>query len=114
MEAYRVRKEFQWDGLYYAPKGAAGECQCPCSQHAEMGCTHLVGTGCSCRDRSCRCSCGIKSGQYGGDVWMVEPGHPRKEHIIVHHFATYDASLPSIEEIQKEQPRRQRRAAPVA
>lgn len=106
MEAYRVRKEFQWGGMIYAPKGPSGECKCPCSQHADLKCSHLVGTGCNCRNRSCRCSCGIKQEQYAGDVWMVEDGHPRKEHIINNHFATYDASLPSVDELmnQNEQP----------
>ena len=109
MESYRVRKQFQWDGVYYAPKGPSGECQCPC-QKIGLDCTYMVGTGCMCDKTSCHCSCGIKQEMYGGDVWLVEEGHPRKEFMITHHFATYDATLPSVAELmnEDEQPKRGR------
>ena len=114
MESYRVRKQFQWDGMYYAPTGPSGECPCQCKKGG-LKCTHMVGTGCECATTSCHCSCGIKQAMYGGDVSLVEEGHPRKEHMITQHFATYDATLPSVDELinQDAQPKRGRPKAAV-
>ncbi len=119
-EAYRVRKNFQWDGWVYAPEGV-----CECSKtvtsdydinnvDAKTGakkkvmqgacgerCTNRVGTDCYCHDSSCHCDCGIKSDQYGGSVWVVGEGHPRKDMMLANRFATYDASLPDIDTLIK-------------
>lgn len=95
MEAYRVRKQFQWDGWQYAPRGQDGECKCGCIG----ACTQKVGTSCHCHDTACHCACGIQSDSYAGDTWIVEPGHPHKEHMLVRRFATYDAGLPSVDEL---------------
>lgn len=90
MEAYRVRKNFQWDGWIYAPQGG---CKCGCDELDGSGCTGVVGTGCNCHD-TCHCDCGIRANLYGGDVWFVDEGNPRKEMMLAHRFATYDSSLP--------------------
>lgn len=98
MEAYRVRKNFQWDGWVYAPQGAEGLCKCGCGE--ESNCTGMVGTGCVCHDTACHCDCGIPEAQYAGDVWLVQDGHPRKDNMLNYHFATYDSSIPPVEELQ--------------
>jgi len=90
MEAYRVRKNFQWDGWIYAPRPESGECKCDCGE--ENRCTGMVATGCVCS--GCRCDCAIKTHLYGGDVWFVDENNPRKEMMLAHRFATYDSSLP--------------------
>jgi len=102
MEAYRVRKNFQWDGWIFAPKGPSGECKCPCVQE-DIGCVGLVGQDCMCKDTACHCDCGIPSESYGGDVWFVDPGNPRKETMLEHRFATYDAGLPSVDTLLKDE-----------
>jgi hypothetical protein len=99
MEAYRVRKVFQWDGWAYSPKGPNGECKCGCVEGKGSKCTGVVGTSCVCHDTSCHCACGIREEQYAGDVFIVSDGHPRKEHMLKYHFATYDGGLPSIDEL---------------
>jgi hypothetical protein len=30
---------------------------------------------------------------YGGDVWFVDEGNPRKDMMLNHRYATYDSSL---------------------
>lgn len=98
MEAYRVRKNFQWDGWVFAPKGPDGTCKCGCSP--DIGCKGMVGSGCRCADTACHCDCGIRPDSYGGDVWFIDEGNPRKEIMLDHRFATYDASLPSVETLK--------------
>ena len=101
MEAYRVRRNFSWDGWVFAPKGEYGECSCGCG--TERNCKGLVAAGCVCHDTSCHCDCGINEEQYGGDVWIVDDGHDRKEAILNRRFVMYDASLPSTEELLKDE-----------
>lgn len=105
--AYRVHKRFQWRGWEYAPQG-----QCECSSHAnpdgnaciENGCPGEVGTGCrACPPEACRCACNIPSRTYAGDIWVVEEGHPRKDYMLASRFATYDDSLPPIDELMKDE-----------
>lgn len=100
MEVYRVRRNFSWDGWVLAPKGPDGECYCDCGP--ERRCKGLVATGCVCHDTSCHCDCGIREDQYGGDVWIVDDGHDRKEFILNRRFAIYDAGLPAVDEMLKE------------
>jgi len=102
-EAYRVRKRFGWGGWEFAP---AGDCQCsqeansPCQ---ESGCAGQVGTGCkACPPEVCRCACNIPIERYGGDVWIVQAGHPRKDIMLANRFAVGDASLPPVEELLKQ------------
>ena len=92
--AFRVHKRFQWGGWEYATPGA---CNCGCER-----CSGEVGTGCGCRNTSCRCSCGIPSATYGGDIWVVPEGHPRLEVMLANRFATYDASIPIVDDLLKE------------
>jgi len=101
MEAYRVRKNFQWDGWVFAPQGQDGECKCGCGP--ERDCKGLVGKGCICHDTACHCDCGIREDQYGGDVWFVNDGNERKDVMLAHRFATYDAGLPdTVDEMLKQ------------
>jgi hypothetical protein len=91
LENYRVRKNFQWDGWIYAPQGPDGVCKCGCG--AGRDCTGVVATDCGCHDTACHCDCGIRSHLYGGDVWFVDEGNPRKEMMLNRRYATYDSSL---------------------
>lgn len=68
-----------------------------------MSCCHEVGSGCVCRQTICRCSCGILPEQYGGDIWLVEDRHPRKEIMLAHRFAIGDSSIPSVDELLREE-----------
>ena len=45
-----------------------------------------------------------KSVQFrAGDVWVVEEGHPNKDAILRLRYATYDASIPSVDELMKDE-----------
>lgn len=103
-EAYRVRKKFSWRGWVYAPN--VGACQChdegPQGCNAYGACTGVVGSSCGCKNSVCRCDCGIERERYAGDVWLVEAGHPRKDTMLAHRFVTYDAALPSGDELAQE------------
>ncbi len=110
--AFRVRKRFQWRGWEYAPPGT-----CDCGRTETVGdkpgmegqanvcvdCTGEVGTGCHCRDTVCRCACGIPAERYAGDIWLVEEKHPRLEMMLLHRFAIGDASIPSVDDLLKEE-----------
>ena len=100
LENYRVRKNFQWDGWIYAPAGPEGVCKCGCGE--ERNCNGVVGTDCICHDTSCHCDCGIRSYQYGGDVWFVDEGNPRKDMMLLRRYATYDSSLPPSDSMLQE------------
>ena len=92
IEAYRVRKRFQWRGWEFAPSGECG-CGCP-------GCSGQVGSGCqACPQGVCRCACNIPPETYGGDIWLVEAGHPRKEILLLQRFAISDVSIPLVDEL---------------
>lgn len=96
-EAYRVRKPFDWRGWGFAPKDS-----CKCGEASGSsdceGCTNIVGSGCiSCPPEACRCACHIEPERYGGDIWIVEDGHPRKEMMLINRYAIGDPSLPSID-----------------
>ena len=110
-EAYRVTKKFNWDYFIYAPKGACvdgGGNHCPCEEaqnvivEDERGntvavnerdkCTGRVATGCTCPDNG-YCSCSIDPKRYGGDIWLVEERHPRKDAIIASRRVRVDYSL---------------------
>lgn len=116
IEAYRVLKRFQWRGWEFAPSGG---CECSAQMHAaarvvdgkavegnacvENGCTGEVGTGCTaCPPEACRCACNIPAETYGGEIWLVEDGHPRKEHMLANRFAVYDDSIPPTDELLKD------------
>lgn len=96
VEAYRVVRSFQWDGWKFAP---GGKCRCTCSADPHLGCPGLVGEGCACATTACHCDCGIDPKQYGGEVWLVAPGNPRKLTMLDHRFAIGDASLPAVGEL---------------
>lgn len=101
MESYRVRKPFNWDGWYFAPKGPNGECKCECAENG-FKCTEQVGSDCPCANTSCHCSCGIQSDRYAGDIWFVMEGHPRKSTMLESRFATGDPSIGNTDELLKE------------
>jgi len=98
-EAYRVLRTFQWRGRVYSPPG---KCGCECAQTSSQldvnHCTGVVATACTCPDAG-YCGCRIKPQNYGGDVWVVEAGNPRKSHILNQRFVIYDSSLPSGDEL---------------
>ncbi len=96
LEAYRVVRSFQWDGWLLAP---GGRCRCSCRQDPSSGCQGYVAEGCRCKESTCHCDCGISPSQYGGDVWLVAPGNPRKQMMLDHRFAIGDASLPAMSEL---------------
>lgn len=93
VQAWRVRKHFQWNGWQYAPSGSckcAGECGAtPMGQ----SCTLQVGTGCTCDQRACRCACRIPESKYAGDIWLEEPRNPRVETMLAHRYAVSDAAI---------------------
>ena len=89
-EAYRVRKRFGWRGWEYAPR--SNGCECGCQE-----CNHEPGGGCLACDT--RCAASIHPDRYGGDIWIVEAGNPRKESMLERHYATGAASLPAIDDL---------------
>lgn len=96
-EAYRVLKQFQWRGWQFAPR-PNNPCECGCEK-----CTGIVGSTCDCKESICRCACGISQALYGGDIWIVEAGHPRKEIMLIHRYVGGDGSLPPVEDLLKEE-----------
>lgn len=103
IEAYRVRKQFQWRGWIFAPRQEA-DCEVE-------GAERMAGSGCrKCGDLA-RCDAGIKPEQYAGDIWLVEAGHPRKDIMLAHRFAIGDSSISPVDELLKD-PQYQRLLAP--
>lgn len=122
LEAYRVRRKFQWNGFVYA---VAGPCECSLNAGSELVstritpegsstgqfdgnpckdkafCNGLAGTECHCNDAD-YCSCSIKPYMYGGEIWLANEGDPRKEYILQRRFVVYDATLPSVEQLLKD------------
>lgn len=102
-ETYRVLRMFQWRGFQYAKPGP---CDCECNQDEERRaaneCNGVTASACACPD-SAYCSCHIPPDEYGGDIWIVEAGHPRKEHIVMRRFVTYDPSIPPADELLKQE-----------
>lgn len=131
-EAYRVRRSFQWNAFVYAPEGVC-ECSSnagselvtdriapgagqatsaawdrnPCADPTL--CKGYSGAGCNCADNG-YCgragglgACGIKDYMYGGEIWLVEEGDLRKEHIINRRFVVYDPTLKPAAEYLKEE-----------
>lgn len=78
-EVYRVRKPFRWRGWHFGPT------------HTQNSVSPETG-----RMEPCNC------GEYAGDIWLVESGHPRKEAMLTQRFVVGDASLPSADELLKE------------
>lgn len=118
LEVYRVRKPFQWDGWHYAPavscKQMAGGCACAPKAGGGV-CTAKPGSGCACRAAArCTCVCGVAPELFGGDLWIVQAGHPRREHMITQRFVSYDASVPSPDVLAKEPKYRRLLEAPRA
>jgi len=93
-EAYRVMKRFGWKGWELAP----AKCTCDCRSKGGA-CTGTVGSDCPCSGTVCRCACGIDPAHYGGDIWIVESGHPRKDIMLMNRFCIGDASIPPVEEL---------------
>ena len=101
-EAYRVRKQFDWRGWGFAPLDS---CKCGETSGSEdcEGCTGEVGSGCiACPPEACRCACHIIPERFGGEVWIVEDGHPRKELMLAQRYAIYDATLPDIDTLMRD------------
>ena len=113
-EAYRVIRRFGWNGWELAPKECAHDCSvgggeqrgedgelivgtsCWNREQGNSRCMQKVGSNCICNKTMCRCQCGIPEGIYGGAIWIVEDGHPRKAAILGgmgRRFAVYDSSL---------------------
>ena len=98
-QAYRVRKNFGWNGWQYAP---GPECACQCSDSPEFGCSGRTATSCKCKGTSCHCHCGLSPETYGGDIWFALEGDTRLEMMMRSRQAVPDASLPSADELLKE------------
>lgn len=101
-EAYRVRKTFQWDTWEYAPSGSPCACQHEQSCSPDI-CTGRPGTTCACPELGCRCACRIPEWRYGGDIWIVEAGHPRKDAMLSARFAVYDSTIPDIDTLLQDE-----------
>ena len=78
-EVYRVLKSFRWRGWHYGPRHTTG------AVNPQTG-----------KFDTCDC------GEYAGDIWIVEAGHPRKDAMIAARQVTGDASLPPVDELLKE------------
>lgn len=130
-EVYRVRRKFQYSGFVYAPVGPCECSRYPGSSiradrlgsngkaedsvqdsnicHDTKVCRGSSAQACTCPD-SGYCgmgggygACGIKPWQYGGDIWLVQAGDPRKLHILARRFVIYDPTLPAAEELLKQE-----------
>lgn len=131
-EAYRVRRRFGWNGWQFSASGAC-ECSKVLGSNQvltradEMGqpgrtgkfdlnpcqdlaiCTGFTATACQCSDNgycgmgSGGGACGIKSYTYGGDIWLVRELDARKEHILQRRFAIYDPTIPTGDELLKQE-----------
>lgn len=126
MEVYRVRRKFQWNEWVFS---VPGPCACVLSPGSDIVssrvdvagqydsnpcmditlCTGQNATDCNCANAGyCGMgggggSCGIKPYMYAGDIWFVNEGDPRKEHILKRRFVIYDPTLPSYEELIKQE-----------
>ena len=62
-----------------------------------------MGSGCiACPPEACRCPCHIEPERYGGEIWIVEAGHPRKDIMLANRYATGDPSLSSIDMLMED------------
>lgn len=114
IEAYRVLRKFGWRGWTFAP---TSPCECDCRpqigepgkdgfQQARGGgvvCNGEVGNACVCKGTICRCSCRILPEQYGGFIWLVEDGHPRKLTMLGARFAISDPGLLPVDDLLKDE-----------
>jgi hypothetical protein len=110
-EVYRVRRKVQYAGWIYSPDGkcdcSSGGKESPCSSGADK-CTGITATGCTCQD-SGYCgmgsggACGIAPHMYGGHILIVQAGDPRKEHILNRRFVVFDPTLPTADELLKQE-----------
>ena len=102
-EAYRVRKRFNWRGWIFAPHDNDGQCQC--GHEGVQGCNAFhqcmgrIASSCGCKSSICRCDCGIPRERYGGDIWLVEEGHPRKAAMLASRFAVYDSGISPVDNL---------------
>ena len=102
-ERFRVLRAFDWQGWAYAPDGQ-GSCDCQgylCGLGSQ--CKGEAGSGCECKNRACRCTCGIARERYAGNIWVVEDGHPRKAGMLTGRFACGDSAMPSIEDLLQDE-----------
>ncbi len=125
IESFRVRRKFQWSGFVYAKPG---RCQCSLNPGSEKvsrqqvmtgdsaglrtveammdknpcadlnHCNGITGTECKCGDAG-YCTCSIKPWMYGGDVWLVNEGDPKKIWILNRRFVIYESGLPTGDEL---------------
>lgn len=113
--AYRVLRDFGWDGWQYA-ESPYGNCSCDCwhrKQRSAILCTRQVGSQCNCDLIHCFCTCTLKKGSFAGDIWIVQEGHPKLEQMLRLRFAIYDSSLPPIKELLRD-PQYERLTRPYA
>jgi len=95
-EAYRVSKRFSWDGWILAP--AAGTHSSTFEEDEHKGLTP-VEVAASFKQQGCWDERGVNPELYGGDIWIVEAGHPNKESILSRRRARGDASLPDVNDL---------------
>ncbi len=110
-EAYRVVKPFEWRGWHYAPNPLSG-CGCNCGELRKqpdggmmplLRCVNIVASSCDCKKTTCRCTCGILEERYGGDIWLVEEGHSRKDWMLYTRYATGDGSLLPVDDLLEQE-----------
>lgn len=94
LEVYRVNRRFVWDAWQFAPKAGRNtstfQLLDDVAPHEQAD--YMKSQGCW-DERACN------PALYAGDIWIVEAGHPRKAAILQRNKATYDASLPSADEL---------------
>jgi hypothetical protein len=94
LEAYRVNRRFVWDGWIFAPKAGThtSTFQVPEGLPPDESAEAYKQQGCW-DERS------VPPARYGGDIWIVQAGHPRKAAILTRNKATGDASIASPEDL---------------
>jgi len=94
-DVYRARARFQWDGWVYAPRTCGAE-------HLDLPSLSPDEQAKYQKQAGCRCARSVRPEIYGGDVWLVESGHPNADAMLRTRKAVYDASIPGVDELLKQ------------
>jgi hypothetical protein len=93
-EAYRVNKRFAWDGWILAPVAGTHT-----STFEEIEGLTPSEQAANFKQQGCWDERAVNPELYGGDIWIVPAGHPRKDAILSRNKARGDASIASPDDL---------------
>lgn len=102
---FRVVKPLQWNGWLFGPQECSSECRSNCHQRTKddpVACKRKGGSDCPCALTTCRCGCGKPAKIWGGDVVIVEDGHPNLDNLVLVRKVVDDPALPDADTLLQE------------